>query len=46
MLQQNTNCAASADWSNAPGPIQEDGATQSLLIAPPTENRFYRLVKP
>ena len=45
-LQQNTNGVASVNWSNAPGPIQEDGATQTLIIAPPTGNQFYRLIKP
>jgi hypothetical protein len=45
-LQQNTNCAASVNWSNAPGPIQEDGATQTFVIAPSTGKQFYRLIKP
>jgi hypothetical protein len=45
-LQQNTNGVASVNWSNAPGSIQEDGATNTLLVAPPAGNRFYRLIKP
>jgi hypothetical protein len=45
-LQQNTNCAASLNWSNAPGPIQESGATNTLIIAPPAGKQFYRLIKP
>ncbi len=45
-LQENTNGVASVHWSNAPGSIQDDGTTKTLLINPPTENRFYRLFKP
>jgi hypothetical protein len=46
VLQQNTNGLASVNWSNSPGTIQEDGTTKTLLVNPPTGNRFYRLVKP
>ena len=42
-LQQNTNGVASVNWSNAPGTIQDDGTTKTLIIAPPTGERFYRL---
>jgi hypothetical protein len=45
-LQENTNGVASVNWSNAPGTIQDDGTNKTLVIAPPMENRFYRLVKP
>ena len=45
-LQQNTNGVASVNWSNAPGSIQDDGATKTLIINPPTGNHFYRLFKP
>ena len=45
-LQQNTNGVGSVNWSNAPGPIQDDGTTKTLIINPATENRFYRLFKP
>ncbi|HEY9173937.1 MAG TPA: hypothetical protein VI136_16780 [Verrucomicrobiae bacterium] len=46
MLQQNTNGVASVNWSNAPGPFQDDGTTKTLLISSPTADRFYRLFKP
>ena len=42
-LQQNTNSVATVNWSNAPGTIQDDGTTKTLIINPPTGNRFYRL---
>ena len=45
-LQENTNGVTSVNWSNAPGTIQDDGTNKTLVIAPPTENRFYRLFKP
>ncbi len=45
-LQENTNGVASVNWSNAPGPIQDDGTTKTLVVTPSAENRFYRLFKP
>lgn len=45
-LQQNTNSVSSVNWSNAPGTIQDDGSTKTLIVNPPTGNRFYRLFKP
>jgi len=45
-LQQNTNDVASVNWSNAPGPIQDDGTTKALIINPSAESLFYRLFKP
>lgn len=45
-LQENTNGVASVNWSTAPGPIQDDGVTRTLIVNPPTGNRFYRLLKP
>lgn len=45
-LQQNSNSVASVNWSNAPGTIQDDGTTKTLIVNPPTGNRFYRLFKP
>jgi hypothetical protein len=44
-LQQNTNNVASVNWSNAPGTIQDDGTNKTLIVNPPTGNRFYRLLK-
>ena len=45
VLQQNTNGLAALNWSNAPGAIQDDGTTRTLIVNPPTGNRFYRLKK-
>jgi hypothetical protein len=45
-LQQNTNGLASVNWSNAAGTIEDDGATNTLIINPQTGNWFYRLFKP
>jgi hypothetical protein len=45
-LQENTNGVASINWSNTPGMIQDDGTTKTLIVSPPTGNRFYRLFKP
>ena len=42
-LQQNTNGIATVNWSNAPGTIQDDGTTRTLIVNPPTGNRYYRL---
>lgn len=42
-LQQNTNGVATVNWSNAPGTIQNDGMTKTLIVNPPAGNRFYRL---
>jgi len=46
VLQQNTNSVSSVNWSNAPGNIQDDGTTKTLIVNPPVGNRFYRLFKP
>jgi hypothetical protein len=44
-LQQNPNSISSVNWSNAPGTIQDDGTTKTLIVNPPAGNRFYRLFK-
>ena len=44
-LQQNTNSVASVNWSNAPGTIQDDGTTKTLIVNPAIGNRLYRLFK-
>jgi hypothetical protein len=45
-LQQNTNSINSVNWSNVPpATIQDNGTTKSLVVNPPTGNRFYRLFK-
>jgi hypothetical protein len=45
-LQQNTNSVSSVSWSNVTSGIVDDGATKTLVVNPPTGNRFYRLQKP
>ena len=45
-LQQNTNSVSSLNWSNVTVVIQDDGTTKTLIVNPPTGNRFYRLHKP
>jgi hypothetical protein len=45
-LQQNTNGVSSLNWSNVTSGIQDDGTTKTLMVSPPTGNRFYRLHKP
>jgi hypothetical protein len=42
-LQQNTNSVSSVNWSNVTATIQDDGTTKTLIVIPPTGNRFYRL---
>ena len=44
-LQQNTVSPSSSDWSNVTATAQNDGTTRTLIISPPTGNRFYRLWK-
>jgi len=46
VLQQNTNSVASVNWSNVTDTLQDDGTTKTLIVNPPTGNRFYRLFKP
>jgi len=45
-LQQNTNSVSSVNWSNVFATPTDDGTTKSLVVNPPTGNRFYRLFKP
>jgi hypothetical protein len=42
-LQVNTNGVSSLNWSNVTSGIADDGATKSLIVNPPTGNRFFRL---
>ena len=46
ILQQNTNSVSSLNWSNVTAAIQDDSTTKTLIVNPPTGNRFYRLWKP
>jgi hypothetical protein len=45
-LQQNTNSVSSVNWSNVTSGIADDGRTKTLIVNPPSGNRFYRLDKP
>jgi len=45
-LQQNTNSVSSLNWSNVTSGIQDDSTTKTLVVNPPTGNRFYRLRGP
>jgi len=45
-LQQNTNSVSSVNWNNVFATPTDDGTTKSLVVNPPTGNRFYRLFKP
>jgi len=45
-LQQNTNGVATVNWSNVVTSPFDDGAAKTLIVNPPTGNRFYRLFKP
>jgi hypothetical protein len=38
--------AASGNWGDADGPIQDDGATSTLFMNQAVGNQFYRLIKP
>jgi hypothetical protein len=47
VLQQNTNSAISSiSWSNVTTTPTDDGTYKTVVVAPPTGNRFYRLFKP
>src|SRR5258708_21721798 len=45
-LQQNTNGVATPNWSNAVTTPNDNGTTKTIIVNPPTGNRFYRLFKP
>jgi hypothetical protein len=45
-LQQNTNSVSSVNWSNVLTTPADDGTTKTIVVNPPTGNRFYRLFKP
>jgi len=46
VLQQNTNSVASVNWSTVATTPGDDGTTKTIIVNPPTGNRFYRLFKP
>jgi hypothetical protein len=39
----NTNSVSSVNWSNVTSGIADEGTTKTLIVHPPTGNRFYRL---
>ena len=45
-LQQNTNSVSSLNWSNVTATIRDDGTNKTLIVNPPTGNRFYRPHQP
>jgi beta-propeller repeat-containing protein len=45
-LQQTTNGLATVNWSNVVATPSDDGTTKTVIVDPPTGNRFYRLVHP
>ena len=45
VLQQNTNSISSVNWSNVVTTPSDDGTTKTVIVNPPTGNRFYRLKK-
>jgi hypothetical protein len=45
-LQQNTNNVSCVNWSNITSGIVDDGTNKTLIVNPPTSNRFYRPQKP
>lgn len=44
--QQNPKGIAALNWSNAPGTIQDNGATPMPIVNPPTASRVLRRSKP
>ncbi|MBI3850307.1 MAG: hypothetical protein HY298_08470 [Verrucomicrobia bacterium] len=45
-LQQNTNGLGTVNWSNIVITPSDDGTTKTIIVNPPTGNRFYRLKNP
>ncbi|MBI3850309.1 MAG: hypothetical protein HY298_08480 [Verrucomicrobia bacterium] len=45
-LQQNTNALATVNWSNVVATPDDDGTTKTIIVNPPTGNRYYRLKSP
>ncbi len=44
-LQQNTSAIHTGVWSNAPGPILDDGISKRMVVNPEGVSRFYRLAR-
>jgi hypothetical protein len=45
-LQQNTSGLGTVNWSNVVAAPSDDGTTKTVIVNPPTGNRFYRLFHP
>jgi hypothetical protein len=45
-LQQNTNGIATANWSTVLATPLDNGTTKTVVVNPPSGNRFYRLFHP
>ena len=45
-LQQNTNSVSSVNWSDVVTISVDDGTAKTVIVNPPTGNRYYRLFKP
>jgi hypothetical protein len=45
-LQQNTNGLATMNWSNVVTSPSDDGTTRTVILNPPSGNRYYRLLHP
>ena len=45
-LQQNTNGIGSLNWSNVVTMPADDGTTKTVVLNPPAESAFYRLIHP
>jgi hypothetical protein len=45
-LQQNTNGIGSLNWSNVVATPADDGTTKTVILNPPSESAFYRLIHP
>ncbi len=45
-LQQNTNGIGSLNWSNVVTTPADDGTTKTVILNPPAESAFYRLIHP
>ena len=46
VLQENAVGLNTLNWNNTTNSVQNDGVLKSIVINPPTGNRFYRLQKP
>lgn len=46
VLQENTNSMTSMNWNDVVATPVDDGTHKTVIISPPTGNRFYRLFQP